>query len=84
MEAIRVKQTVERKGEVTIRDLPVVEGQQVEVLLMISPTTQEKRPYITARQLLDSPLIGLWKDRDDIGDSVDYARQLRQQAQTRQ
>jgi hypothetical protein len=41
MEAIRVKQTVERKGEVTIRDLPVVEGQQVEVLLMISPTTQE-------------------------------------------
>jgi hypothetical protein len=83
MEAIRVKQTVRKKGEVTIRDLPVVEGQEVEVLLMISPANGEKRPRMTAQQLLDSPLIGLWEEREDIGDSVDFASQLREKAQNR-
>lgn len=28
-------------------------------------------------------LIGIWADRDDIGDSVEYARTLRHQAETR-
>jgi hypothetical protein len=42
-----------------------------------------KRPRLTARQLLNSGLIGLWKDRQDITDSASYARQLREQAQRR-
>jgi len=33
------------------------------------------------RQLRQSGLIGLWKNRDDIIDSAVYARQLRKQAQ---
>ncbi len=37
----------------------------------------------TASQLAHSELVGLWKDRDDIADSADYARQLREQAQKR-
>ena len=32
----------------------------------------------TARDLLQSELVGLWADRSDIGDSLSYARQLRQ------
>lgn len=28
-------------------------------------------------------LIGIWADRDDIGDSAEYARALRRQAETR-
>jgi hypothetical protein len=36
------------------------------------------------KDLLDSGLAGMWKDRDDIKDSVAYARQLREQAQKRQ
>ena len=36
---------------------------------------------ITAKQLRESGLIGLWKDREDIQDSADYARQLREHAQ---
>lgn len=28
-------------------------------------------------------LIGIWADREDIGDSVEYARKLRQQAEKR-
>ena len=42
----------------------------------------KKRP-MTGRDILESGLVGMWKDRTDIGDSVEYARQLREQAQTR-
>jgi hypothetical protein len=38
---------------------------------------------LTARDLLQSDLVGLWGDRDDIGDSLSFARQLRQQAEHR-
>lgn len=37
----------------------------------------------TAESLLQSGLIGLWKDRRDIKESETFARQLRQQAQHR-
>ncbi len=38
---------------------------------------------LTAGKLLRSGLVGLWEDRKDISDSSAYARQLREQAQTR-
>jgi hypothetical protein len=38
---------------------------------------------LTARDLLQSDLLGLWADRDDIGDSLSFARQLRRQAERR-
>lgn len=84
MEAIRRQQTIQKRGELTIRNLPVEEGQQVEVLLLFTPSQTSKRPRLTARQLLQSGLIGLWKDREDITDSVDYARQLRERAKNDQ
>jgi hypothetical protein len=31
-----------------------------------------------------SKLFGLWADRTDVGDSLDYARKLRAQAERRQ
>jgi hypothetical protein len=61
----------------------VEKGQQVEVLVLFTSSPTSKRPRLTARQLLHSGLIGLWKDRQDITDSADYARQLREQAQRR-
>jgi hypothetical protein len=42
----------------------------------------EKRP-LTASDLVTSGLVGLWSDRSDIGDSREFARRLREQAQTR-
>ncbi len=36
-----------------------------------------------AKDLLNSGLVGIWANRKDIGDSVSFARKLRQQAQTR-
>ncbi|MEW5988335.1 MAG: hypothetical protein AB1791_17025 [Chloroflexota bacterium] len=38
---------------------------------------------LTANDLLQSGLVGLWADRQDIPDSVSFARQLRQQAEHR-
>jgi hypothetical protein len=37
----------------------------------------------TARDLLNSPLVGIWKDRTDIGDSVEFARELRRRSERR-
>jgi len=45
----------------------------------VQPSPRE----LTARALLQSELVGLWADRDDIGDSLAFARQLRQQAEHR-
>ena len=39
---------------------------------------------LTARELLQSGLVGLWADRDDIDDSLSFARRLREQAERRQ
>ena len=35
------------------------------------------------KALRESGLIGMWKDRTDIQDSVEFARQLRQDAEKR-
>lgn len=61
-------------------DLGVAEGQEVEVQL--TPVVPDKPP-ISATDLLTSGLVGIWADRDNIGDSLDFARRLRQDAQTR-
>ncbi len=84
MEAIRLQQIVQEDGELHIPNVPVVKGQQVEVLLLFrSVPSKLKRRHMTARELLNSELIGLWKERTDIADSSVYASQLREQAQRR-
>ena len=42
------------------------------------------RHALTARDLLNSDLIGMWQNRADIRDSAAFARQLREQAQNRE
>jgi hypothetical protein len=41
------------------------------------------KPFMKVSDLLNSGLVGLWKDRTDIIDSSDYARSLREQVQNR-
>jgi len=38
---------------------------------------------MTASDLVQSPLVGMWADRTDIGDSQSFARRLREQAEHR-
>ena len=44
---------------------------------------EEPAPKGTAEEFARSPLFGLWADREDIGDSVEFAGKLRKQAERR-
>ncbi len=83
METIRLQKIVEKDGEISVTGLPCKKGQAVEMILRIKPSSTSGHSSLTARKLLHSGLIGIWKDREDIQDSTEYARQLREQAQKR-
>jgi hypothetical protein len=68
-----------RDGEILITGLPYKRGQTVEVVIFLPPPMPLSRTRLTVGQLRRSGVIGLWEDREDIGDSSVYARQLREQ-----
>jgi hypothetical protein len=49
----------------------------------VTPKAQPHSRDLTARELLRSGLVGLWADREDIGDGTEFARLLRRQAEHR-
>lgn len=82
MDALRIFTTIEQDGELRLSNLPLKRGQRVE--LVVRPESEPvERPVLTAEQLLASSLVGLWADRDDLGDSTAAARKLREAAQRR-
>jgi hypothetical protein len=83
MEATQIQQVMTKDGEVLITGLPYKKGQSVEIIVLPRSTTSAPRARLTVGRLRQSGLIGLWQDRNDIGDSSAYARQLREQAQQR-
>ena len=54
-----------------------------EVLSFLDTLRNAEPPIRTGSDLSRSPLIGLWADRDDLGDGREYARELRSQAESR-
>jgi hypothetical protein len=60
-------------------------GEVLNFLDMLQPQTaaSPKSPIHTARDLLQSGLVGIWADRSDLGDSREFARRLREQAERR-
>ncbi|HTU91635.1 MAG TPA: hypothetical protein VMF69_16245 [Gemmataceae bacterium] len=48
---------------------------------VLSP--QGNQQTLSACDLLHSGLVGMWAERSDIGDSREFARRLREQAQSR-
>ena len=54
-----------------LQDVPIKEGTVVEVHLPAEAPAQ--RP----RSIADSPLAGMWRDREDMADSVEYINRLR-------
>jgi hypothetical protein len=83
MEAIRVEQVVAKDGEIVITGLPYRKGQDAQVIVLAQSQESVPRSHLTVRQLRRSGIIGLWKDRVDIQDRANYARQLGEQAQKR-
>ncbi|MBV8550348.1 MAG: hypothetical protein JOY54_03540 [Acidobacteriaceae bacterium] len=46
-----------------------------EIVLVVSPSKDSRRS--TLADFRDSEFFGMWRDRSDIGDSVDFAHELR-------
>jgi hypothetical protein len=83
MEAIRREEVIVKDGQIRLTGLPYKRGDVVEIIILPQIGKAEVRPRLTVRQLRQSGLIGLWKDRSDIQDSGTYARRLREQAYRR-
>ncbi len=49
----------------------------------IKTSSNTAPPAMTAADLLKSGLVGIWADRSDIGNGHEFARGLRDQAQSR-
>lgn len=81
--SLKVQKVIETDGEICITNIPFRKGERWEVIIRSATSPQEDKPPLTARKLLESGLVGMWKDRQDIGDSVIYARHLRVQSQNR-
>jgi len=70
-----------QNGEIRLDDTPELpEGAQV--ILVVVGEGQKQKP-LTLGDLLESPLVGMWADREDITDSAEFARQLRERASVR-
>ncbi len=52
-------------------------------VLIDAPPALAARRTLLASDLLASGLVGIWAERSDIEDSREFARRLREQAQTR-
>lgn len=47
------------------------------------PSSSPDKKMLTGRALLESGLVGLWKDRTDIGDTLEYVQKLKDQGRRR-
>lgn len=83
MTTIHIQTTVERDGEMYLSNLPLKRGQVVELQIHVAAGENDV-PKMTAQQLAESDIVGLWQDRHDVGDSLSFARHLRAQAQQRE
>lgn len=74
-------------GKTIVPDEPVSLPEGTALTVHVEPTVAEgksdREKHMTMGELLDSGFVGMWKDRDDIKDSLEYARQLRERAQRR-
>ena len=82
MDTIILQGRITEDGQLEI-DLPDdLQPGPVEVEIR-QPDGANEIKGVTLGELLNSGLVGLWKDRTDIGDSVEYARELRRRASRR-
>jgi hypothetical protein len=74
-----------QNGQIRLDDTPELpEGAQVIVVVVREGQQAGERKALTLGDLLESPLVGMWADREDIKDGAEFARQLRERALKRQ
>jgi hypothetical protein len=79
MALVEVVTTIRVDGELALFNLPIKKGQQIKVQI----EEIEPEPSMTAAEFLNSEFFGMWAGREDIEDSSEFSRQLREQLQNR-
>ena len=74
-----------RNGEIQFEQQPenLPEGAKV-VVTIVNEQDEETIKGISAAEILNSGLVGVWADRDDIEDSVKFAEEIRRRAERRE
>jgi hypothetical protein len=83
MDAIKINTIIKKDGEIKISGVPLNKGQEIEMIILSEPISKKKGEPATGYKLLHSDIIGIWENRDDIKDSSEYARKLRDISQHR-
>ena len=78
--SVHFRKTLDNDGELRLTGLPGKKGEEAEVIVIFQRAAPEG---MTLGDLLRSDIVGLWKDRTEIGDSVEFARELRKRVQRR-
>lgn len=81
--AFRQKVTVRRGGVINLRSQKLKPGATAEVIVLVESEAQDGVQRMTPADLLKSGMVGMWADRKDIGDSLEFARSLRKRAEKR-
>ncbi len=62
METVRIREKIKKDGEIILTGLPFKKGQIIEMIVMSESARRIAKPS-TARQLLSSGIVGMWKER---------------------
>ena len=81
--AFNQKIIIKSGGLVSLRSRKLKAGTKAEVIVLVEPTETTAEKFMTGADLLKSGLVGMWAERKDIGESLEFARQLRQKAEKR-
>ncbi len=81
--AFKQRVTIKSGGLVTLRSRKLKAGTKAEVIVLVEPAEAVAEKSMTGADLLNSGLVGMWAGRKDLGDSLEFARQLRQKAENR-
>lgn len=84
MNTYKTTVTVQERGRIVVDETPFDRGDVVEVVLLSNEADKSPQPARhTAGSVLASGVAGRWRDRDDIGDSAEYALMLRERSNRR-
>jgi len=71
-------------GRVIIPEEPVDLPTNTTFLVDLPDGTEPPKKYMTGAELAASEVVGLWKDREDIKDTLEFAAELRRRSNNRE
>lgn len=75
MASIQIESVVDENGGIILNNLPFKKGQKIKVLVEETKTKYKIKKQEKAGTIWE--IVGVWKDREDITDSIEYAKELR-------